>query len=101
MKKTLITLFIAIVTSVTIYAQTYTGRVLDPGFEQVRVGDGKYQYRPTGSPWIFAGNSGITSNNSGFTWGNPPAPQGTQVAFLQKVGGFYQFINNWSPGFYR
>ena len=55
----------------------------DPGFEQVQVGAGHFQYRPTGSPWTFAGNSGLAANNSGFTSGNPPAPQGTQVAFLQ------------------
>ena len=30
------------------------------------------------------------ANNSGFTSGNPPAPQGTQVAFLQTTGSFSQ-----------
>ena len=48
----------------------------DPGFEQVQVGAGHYQYRPTGSPWTFAGSSGIAANNSAFTSGNPPAPAG-------------------------
>jgi hypothetical protein len=64
----------------------------DPGFEQVQVGAGHYQYRPTGSPWTFSGNSGIAANNSAFTSGNPPAPQGTQVAFLQKTGSFSQTV---------
>ena len=45
--------------------------VQDTGFEQVQVGAGQFQYRPTGSPWTFAGSSGISGNNSGFTAGNP------------------------------
>ncbi len=60
----------------------------DAGFEQPSVGAGKFQYDPAGSPWAFSGNAGISANNSGFTSGNPPAPQGTQVAFLQKTGSF-------------
>ena len=44
----------------------------DPGFEQVVVGSGQFQYGPTGSPWAFAGNSGISGNNSGFTCGQSP-----------------------------
>ena len=72
----------------------------DPGFEQVQVGAGHYQYRPTGSPWTFSGNSGISANNSGFTSGNPPAPQGTQVAFLQTTGSFTQTVTGWAAGSY-
>ena len=37
----------------------------DAGFEQVQVGAGHYQYRPTGSAWAFTGNSGLAANNSG------------------------------------
>jgi hypothetical protein len=77
-----------------------TSSIGDPGFEQVQVGAGKFQYRPTGSPWTFAGNSGISANNSGFTSGNPPAPQGTQVAFLQGTGSFSQPVTNWAAGSY-
>jgi hypothetical protein len=72
----------------------------DAGFEQVQVGAGQYQYRPTGSPWSFSGNSGISANNSGFTSGNPPAPEGTQVAFLQTTGSFSQSVAGWAAGSY-
>ncbi len=72
----------------------------DPGFEQVAVGAGHYEYDPTGSPWAFSGGSGITGNNSGFTAGNPPAPQGLQVAFLQGTGSFTQTVTGWAAGSY-
>ncbi len=72
----------------------------DPGFEQVQVGAGHFQYRPTGSPWTFSGSSGLTANNSGFTSGNPPAPQGTQVAFLQTTGSMSQTVTGWAAGSY-
>jgi hypothetical protein len=72
----------------------------DPGFEQVVVGSGQFQYDPTGSPWAFSGGSGISGNNSGFTAGNPPAPQGVQVAFLQGVGSFSQSVAGWAAGSY-
>ena len=74
--------------------------VADSGFETVQVGSGHYMYNPTGSPWTFAGNSGIAANNSAFTSGNPPAPQGTQVAFLQTTGSFTQTVTGWAAGSY-
>src|SRR4029079_11602144 len=74
--------------------------IADGGFEQVSVGAGQFQYRPTGSPWTFSGSSGIAANNSGFTAGNPSAPEGTQVAFLQTPGSFTQSVSNWSAGSY-
>ena len=73
----------------------------DAGFEQVQVGAGQFQYRPSGSPWTFTGDAGITANNSGFTAGNPPAPDGTQVAFLQGTGSFSQSVANVGAGTYR
>ena len=45
---------------------TPTSSIGDPGFEQVVVGAGHFQYDPTGSPWAFSGSSGISGNNSGF-----------------------------------
>ena len=72
----------------------------DPGFEQVVVGAGHFQYDPPGSPWAFSGSSGISGNNSGFTSGNPPAPQGSQVAFLQETGSFTQTVADWAAGSY-
>ena len=52
-----------------------TPSIADPGFEQVTVGAGQFQYRPTGSPWTFSGGAGISGNNSGFTSGNPSPPK--------------------------
>ena len=55
---------------------------------------------PTGSPWTFSGSAGISGNNSGFTSGNPPAPEGSQVAFLQGTGSFSQSVSGWAAGSY-
>ena len=67
--------------------------IVDAGFEQVPVGAGQFQYRPAGSAWTFAGGAGVSGNGSGFTAGNPPAPQGVQVAFLQSTGSFSQVVD--------
>ena len=72
-----------------------------PGFEQVQVGAGHFQYRPTGSPWTFAGNSGLSANNSGVHLGQPAGThKATQVAFLQKTGSFTQTVAGWAAGSY-
>ncbi len=81
-------------------APVSTPSIGDPGFEQVVVGAGNFQYDPTGSPWTFSGSSGISGNNSGFTSGNPPAPQGSQVAFLQGTGSFTQSVAGWAAASY-
>ena len=70
------------------------------------VGAGGYQYNPTASPWTFTakdGNagSGIAANDSGFTSGNPPAPEGTQVAFLQGPVTISQVVTAWAGGSYQ
>jgi len=72
----------------------------DSGFEQVVVGAGQFKYDPTGSPWAFSGSSGISGNNSGFTSGSPPAPQGSQVAFVQATGSFTRTVADWAAGSY-
>ena len=51
-------------------------------------------FRSTYSP-----QSGVAGNGSAFTSGNPNAPQGTQVAFLQKNGTLSQAVN-FSAGTY-
>jgi hypothetical protein len=58
------------------------------GFEGpvVGTGPGAYQYDPTGSLLTYAGNAGVAGNGSDL--GNPDAPQGTQVGFLQGTGSF-------------
>ena len=55
---------------------------------------------PPGSPWTFAGGAGVSGDGSGFTSGNPPAPQGTQVAFLQGTGAMSQAVAGWAAGTY-
>src|SRR5437763_454070 len=67
-----------------------TAGVLDFGFETSAVAAGAYKYGPAGSAWAFAGTAGLSANGSGFTSGNPAAPQGTQVAFLQGTGAITQ-----------
>jgi hypothetical protein len=71
------------------------GQVADGGFETPVVGSGPnaYRYNPTGSPWTFMGSSGVSGNGSLFTNGNPNAPEGSQVAFLQQNGTISQAIN--------
>ena len=59
------------------------------GFETPSLGTGAaadYAYNPTGASWTFSGTSGIAANGSTITAGNPNAPQGTQVAFLEQTG---------------
>ncbi len=73
----------------------------DPGFENPSQGTGKFQYDPTGSAWSFTGGAGLAGNGSGFTSGNPNAPQGGQVAFLQTKGGaISQAVNFPTAGSY-
>jgi hypothetical protein len=74
----------------------------DAGFESPSVGTGQtaYVYRPTGSPWTFAGTAGISGNDSAFTSGNPNAPEGGQVGFLQGSGAVQQAVNFAAAGSY-
>ena len=62
--------------------------VLDFGFEASTVAT--FKYNPAGSPWAFTGSAGLTGNGTAFTAGNPAAPQGGQVAFLQAKGSVTQ-----------
>jgi hypothetical protein len=78
-----------------------TGTFGDWSFETPSLGAGQYQYGLTGTPWTFMpassnGGSGIASNGSGF--GNPNAPDGTQVAFMQKIGSISQVVNGFAAG---
>lgn len=58
------------------------------GFETPVVGAVGYTYNPVTADWVYAGNSGLTGNGTGFTFGNPVAPEGVQVAFLQSGTGY-------------
>ncbi len=64
----------------------------DPGFENPLVGAYAFQYDPSGSPWTFSGDAGITGNGSGFTANNPNAPEGSQAAFIQMTGSASQLV---------
>ena len=82
-------------------ASTCTSPLSDCGFQSVPVNSGCYAYNPTGPDWTFSGQSGISGNNSAFTSGNPCAPQGSDVAFVQAQGSFSQDVSNWSAGSYE
>jgi hypothetical protein len=72
----------------------------DGGFESSVFSNGTFGYDPTGSAWTFLGSSGISANGSGFTGGNPNAPEGRQVAVLQSVGSFSQTVTGFAAGQY-
>src|SRR5262249_51776013 len=68
----------------------------DAGFEAPVGGTGSvndFVYNPTGTPWTFSSTSGVAGNGSGFTSGNPNAPDGSQVAFLEYQGSISQVVN--------
>ena len=48
---------------------------------------------PTGSPWQFSATAGMARNGSSFTSGNPNAPDGSQVAFIQGNGSMSQSVD--------
>jgi hypothetical protein len=75
--------------------------VTHPGFESPALGAGKLQYRPAGSAWTFAGDSGVSANGSAFTGTNPGAPEGGQVCILQKVSQASQSVAAWPAGNYQ
>lgn len=56
------------------------------GFEAPVPPAAGFQYGPTNAGWTFAG-AGVTANYSPFTAANPPAPEKSQVAFLQGGSG--------------
>lgn len=68
------------------------------GFESPVVGN-SFQYGPTGTSWIFAGGTGVAGNSSAFTNGNPAAPEGSQVAFIQGGGPYIsQMLSSFRTG---
>jgi hypothetical protein len=76
--------------------------ISDGSFEQTAISGSapnNYQYNPS-SAWTFESQvsgslngSGVSGNGSYFTNGNPTAPQGGQVAFLQGQGFFSQPVS--------
>ncbi len=65
------------------------------GFEAPSIGGSQYRYDITGNPWKFSG-TGICSNSSAF--GNPNAPEGSQVGFVQFSGTTSQLLTGFVPG---
>ncbi len=57
-----------------------------------------YVYSPSDPSWTFSVHCGVSANNSGFTQRNPPAPQGSQVAFLQRTSTISQVLSGFVPG---
>ena len=72
----------------------------DSNFQQAPAGSTGTAYDPSGSPWSFAGTSGVSANGSALTSGNGAAPQGSQVGFVQGTGSITQAVANWSAGTY-
>jgi hypothetical protein len=85
--------FLASSQSLTEQVNSATTGLQQGGFETPNVGTGAFAYDPAGSAWTFSGLAGVAGNGSGFTSGNPNAPEGTQVAFLQGTGSFSQSVN--------
>lgn len=72
--------------------------VANAGFEAPVIST--YQYNPTGSSWTFGpGYAGIARNGSAF--GAPNAPEGSQVAFVQRTGYVSQALNFPTGGTYQ
>ena len=66
------------------------GRLNDSGFESAGIPRTQFKYNSTATPWVFNGDTGLTANASAFN--NVTAPQGSTVAFLQKLGNFNQIV---------
>ena len=79
------------------FTQTQQPSLANGGFETPNLGSG-FQYSPTGATWTFVG-AGVSKNASAFTNGNPAAPEGSQVAFIQGGGSYLsQQISGFQPG---
>ena len=64
----------------------------DGSFAAPALAANAYEVVPGGTPWQFAGAAGISANDSGFTPGNPNAPEGDQVAFIKDTGSMSQSV---------
>ncbi len=71
---------------------------LNLGFELPVINN--YRYQPAGAAWTYmhtsADGSGLVANGSAF--GNPPAPEGRQAAFIQAHGRLSQTLSGFTPG---
>jgi len=65
----------------------------DGGFETPNISGYVYNSAVPVGPWTFTGRAGLSDNGTAFTNGNPAAPEGAQVAFLQHSGGTQGLIS--------
>ncbi|MEO7341824.1 MAG: hypothetical protein ABI073_13170 [Luteolibacter sp.] len=70
-----------------------------PGFEEPSLAANAFQYRPTGSGWSLLGSAAIARNGSAF--GNPTAPEGSQVLVLQGSSSAERPVCFPWPGLYQ
>jgi hypothetical protein len=87
------TAFVDLIEIVTATSPPVTVPLANAGFEAPDLAAGGFQYNPGGTGWAFSASSGVAANGSGFTAGNPAAPQGDQVAFLQNAGSLTQAVS--------
>src|SRR6185437_8310613 len=71
--------------------------VPNAGFETPVLGNGNWQYAPSGGAWSFVGGGGISAMNSAFTGVPSTAPEGVQVAFIQGNGTVSQSVSGFQP----
>ncbi|MGA2257257.1 MAG: hypothetical protein ABSG53_21590, partial [Thermoguttaceae bacterium] len=69
--------------------------ISDGSFEEAVLAPRTYQVAPSGTPWLFSGLAGVSTNNSAFTAGNPNAPDGSQVGFIKDDGSMTESV--WMP----
>jgi hypothetical protein len=69
----------------------------DPGFETPSVSN-TVVADPSGSGWTFSGTAGIAGNGSSF---NPLAPQGNQVAYVEKSSSSFTQTITLVPGCFQ
>ena len=67
--------------------------IIDGSFEEPVLAAASYAIAPGGTAWQFAGLAGVSTNQSGFTVGNPNAPNGNQVAFIKDDGSMSQSVD--------
>ena len=78
------------------------GQIAIDGFESPSISAVPgYVYQPAGGPWTFGPGSGLSRNASAFTAANPPAPQGSQVLFLQGGSTASRSVTIPRTGYYR
>lgn len=68
--------------------------IQNAGFEAPALAANQSIPDPPGNGWVWSNslNEGVAHNGSGYTAGNPNAPEGVQVAYLQRQGSVAQTL---------